>query len=145
MIVNKNREKWKTCDNWYNNNIMTSRTISQKNGSRVKTWSHTITSPCYYTSQIFYTRYKGLHRPPTLTNQSYLSLFETSRRVVVSWATVQKGQVDSTATISFSFFPLYLFVYPLFTPTYSTNFAHESYFKLNILLFKHLTSLRFTH
>lgn len=112
MIVNKNREKWKTCDNWYNN-IMTSRTISQKNGSRVKTWSHTITSPCYYTSQIFYTRYKGLHRPPTLTNQSYLSLFETSRRVVVSWATVQKGQVDSTATISFLFFPLYLFVYPL--------------------------------
>lgn len=81
----------------------------KKNGSRVKTWSHTITSPCYYTSQIFYTRYKGLHRPPTLTNQSYLSLFETSRRVVVSWATVQKGQVDSTATISFFFFSPYIF------------------------------------
>lgn len=117
MIVNKNREKWKTCDNWYNNNnIMTSRTISQKNGSRVKTWSHTITSPCYYTSQIFYTRYKGLHRPPTLTNQSYLSLFETSRRVVVSWATVQKGQVDSTATIFSSFFSPYIFSFNPFLP-----------------------------
>lgn len=116
MIVNKNREKWKTCDNWYNNNIMTSRTISQKNGSRVKTWSHTITSPCYYTSQIFYTRYKGLHRPPTLTNQSYLSLFETSRRVVVSWATVQKGQVDRTATICFFFFSPYIFLFNPFLP-----------------------------
>lgn len=88
----------------------------KKNGSRVKTWSHTITSPCYYTSQIFYTRYKGLHRPPTLTNQSYLSLFETSRRVVVSWATVQKGQVDRTATICFFFFSPYIFSFNPFLP-----------------------------
>ena len=75
---------------------MTSRTISQKRSR--ETWSHTITSPGYYTSKI-YTRYNGLHRPPTLTNQSYLSLFETSRSCC-PWATVQKVQGDSTATIS---------------------------------------------